>query len=148
MVPDSIPECQFQYAGGRHCRRIPKRGAAFCRDHRRIVRALPAPASGSSRDPRPARHEHALLRLGGLGLDQLVLEISRSLQALEPLVRGSASSEEFFRYQSARTAAEFAIDRVASLPHSLRRVMRNLHPDHFAMICRLLMYAGPNSANL
>jgi hypothetical protein len=144
-----IQECQFQYGGGRHCRRIPKRGEAYCRDHRRSVRALP-PAH-----PRLARafdSDAAVSReryrppLGGLGLDELLLDIAASLHSLEPLVRGSASSQEILRYQRACTAAGLAMDRVAGLPVTLRQALPRLPTDRLALLCRFLMFAAPASA--
>jgi hypothetical protein len=149
-----VEECQFHYADGRHCRRIPKRGEVFCRDHRRwsapLRRALPAsvfasrwaseavPAANARTAPRPA-----LPPLGGLGLDELLLDLLDSLQALEPLALSSASSAELARYERAATAAQFAIDRLAGQQIMIRHTLRHWPAERLAVFCRILMLAGP-----
>jgi hypothetical protein len=152
-----VEECQFHYADGRHCRRIPKRGETFCRDHRRcsapLRRALPAPGYASGYVSRlapetvPAADPRAALRpalppLGGLGLDELLRDLLDSLQALEPLALSSASSAELVRYERAATAAEFAIDRLAGQQIMIRHTLRHWPAERLAVFCRILMLAG------
>ncbi|MGC2635922.1 MAG: hypothetical protein WA294_02010, partial [Acidobacteriaceae bacterium] len=97
-------------------------------------------------DPQPAYvPEPSLPSVGALGLDALIIDIALSLQALEPLVRGSASDREVRRYQRACTAAGFAMDRVAGLPRMIAAAVPTLSPPRLRMLLQLLMYAGPQT---
>lgn len=145
-----VQECEFDYGNGRRCRRVPKRGEIFCRDHRRgsaqLRSEFPAAASASAhhRDAsRPHRRARALPPLGGLDLDELILHIAASLQALEPLVRSSASSSELLLYQRARTAAGFAIERVDGQATMLRQALPDWPLPRLQMLVSLIMFAAP-----
>ena len=137
-----LQECQFDYGNGRHCRRVPARGEVFCRDHRRwsapLRRALPVPAHVSGSRART----RSLPPLGGLGLDELLLDVASSLQALEPLVRGSASSAEVLRYRRACTAIGYAMDRLAGQPEHLRSALPSWSPERLRLFIRVMMYAA------
>lgn len=155
-----IEECQFQYENGRNCRRIPKRGEIYCRDHRRwstpLRRSLPAPARPSRPataapmhpaapcDPAP-HARRALPALPGMPLDGLLRDILGSLLALEPLVRTSASSLKAQRYQRACAAAAYAAERVAGQRVMLMSALPDMPAPRREMLFRLLMYAGPQS---
>jgi len=156
-----IEECQFQYADGRNCRRIPKRGEIYCRDHRRwsnpLRRAAVRPSPSAAAAPihpaaplYPAPHERragtcALPALPGLPLDGLVSDILGSLLALEPLVRTSASSMETHRYHRACVAAAYAGERIAGQRVMLRRALPDMPAPRRDLLVRLLMFAGPES---
>lgn len=133
------PECTYIYPDGRKCRRIPRRGEVLCRDHRRLVSARPPS------DEEAFNQQMTLVceQLSALHLDQVLEDLSESLNVIYPFVESLASSVERTAYTRATIACTIAIDCVLAGPGVLARMLPNATPQQIRFLIDNLRNARP-----
>ena len=131
--------CAYLYPDGRTCRRIPRRGDDFCRDHLRL-------ASVRTPGEEEAFIQQMLLatdEIAAMPLDQRLNHLGDCLGALDPLIESRASSAERAFYTRATIAATSAFDCVLALPGVLAQVFPGMDPDVLAVLVHIVRNALP-----
>lgn len=133
-----VHECEYLYPGGRRCRRIPKRGDALCRDHKRARRLT------HDEDPAFCRHIEAWANhLITLPLDVLAAEVALALSAMHPILESRFRRTHRLLFSRAEIAIAALVEELSSshtapAPHSGTTAhsasphaqQNQLHPSH------------------
>ena len=134
-----VAECAFVYPHGRNCRRIPRRGEALCRDHRRLASVRPKDAEAAFTQ----QMMQAADEIASLPLDQMLEHLQNCLLSLHGFVESRASSAERARYTRATIAVTSAIDCVLAHPRVLTQALPGVPREYVAYLQQLLQFAEP-----